>query len=206
MRREWGVEADEPVVLLASPIAAASGHKILIEAARILRAEGLSGVKFVLAGDEQRRGLAADIDRAIAKAGLQDMVRRTSRCADMPAAFLAASVAVAPSTRPGDFAGAAIEAQAMGTPAVVTDLGGAAEAVLAPPMVELSLRTGWRIPAGDAAALAAAVKAALDLGATARDRLALRAREHVEARFSIEQVCAETLLAYSACHPNDDEG
>lgn len=205
VRREWKVEVDEPVVLLASGITASSGHKVLIEAARILRAQGLGGAKFVMAGDEQGRGLAVEIDRAIAKAELQDMMRRVGRCADMPAALLAASVVAEPLTRPETFAGAAVEAQAMGTPVIVGDLGAAAEAVLAPPEVDESLRTGWRTPAGDAAALAAALKAALGLGATARDRLALRARGRVEASLSIEQACTETLDAYSASRPDGKE-
>ncbi len=205
VRREWRVEAHEPVVLMVSGMGAVSGPKILIEAARILRAQGLAGAKFILAGEAQSRSAAAEIDRAIARAELADMVRRVGRCADMAAALLAASVVAAPSLRPGDFASSAIEAQAMGTPVVVSDLGGAAEAVVAPPESDASLRTGWRTAAGDAIALAGAVKDALELGAAARDRLALRARAHVEANFSIEQVCAQTLDAYAACRSDRED-
>jgi glycosyltransferase involved in cell wall biosynthesis len=205
VRREWRVDAEEPVVLMAADLGVFGGPKLFIEAARILRAQGLAGVKFILAGETRSRSLAAEIDRAIMRAGLQDMARRVGRCGDMPAALLAASVVAAPSMRPGDFAGFAVEAQAMGTPVVVSDLGGAAEAVLAPPEIDASLRTGWRTPAGEATAFAAAVKEALELGAAARDRLALRARRHVEADFSIEQICAQTLDAYAACLPGRED-
>lgn len=198
LRREWKIEPDESVVLLAASLGPASGHKLFIEAARLLRAEGLTSAKFIIAGDEQRRGMGAEIDKAIAKAGLQDMVRRVGRCADLPAALLAASVVVAPSTRAEAFAGPVLEAQAMGTPVIVTDLGAAAELVNAPPEVDTSSRTGWRTPSGDPAALAASIQAALALGATARDQLGLRARTRVEMRFSIDQFCADTLDAYAA--------
>ncbi|WP_026606857.1 glycosyltransferase [Methylocapsa acidiphila] len=203
VRREWKVEAHEPVVLMAATISAACGQKALIEAARILRAQGLAGPKFILAGGEARRGLGVEIDRAIAQAELQDVMRRTGRCADLPAALLAASVLAAPVNQPGGEA-VAIEAQAMGAPAIVGNFGAVAETILAPPEVEETQRTGWVVSPGDPAALAAALKAALSLGATARDRLALRARENVERRFSLEQVCADTLAAYRSLRLNGE--
>ena len=116
----------------------------------------------------------------------------------MPAAFLAASVVAVPSTEPEAFGRSAVEAQAMGAPVVVSDLGAVPETVLAPPQVPAAMRTGWRVPAGDVAALADALKAALTLGASARDAMAARARAHVEAHFSLEKMVGETLDLYGA--------
>jgi glycosyltransferase involved in cell wall biosynthesis len=116
----------------------------------------------------------------------------------MPAAFLAASVVTVPSTEPEAFGRAAVEAQALGTPVVVSDLGAVPETVLAPPDVAPAARTGWRVPAGDAQALADAIEAALSLGASAREALAARARAHVEGRFSLETMVRATLDIYIA--------
>jgi glycosyltransferase involved in cell wall biosynthesis len=138
------------------------------------------------------------VDAAIASAGLIGLVRRTGYCADMPAALLAASVVVVPSTQPEAFGRVAAEAEAMGTPVVVSDLGALPEVVLAPPDVEAAARTGWRVKPGDARALAAAVIEALALGATARDDLSGRARSHILDRFSVTRMQAETLEAYAA--------
>jgi glycosyltransferase involved in cell wall biosynthesis len=52
------------------------------------------------------------------------------------------------------------------------------------------------VPAGDPAALAAAIREALNLQASARDALSLRAREHVRRRFSIEEMQRATLDVY----------
>ncbi|KTS15461.1 hypothetical protein NS229_27655, partial [Methylobacterium indicum] len=60
-----------------------------------------------------------------------------------------------------------------------------------------SERTGWRVPAGDAQALADALADALRLGASARDALVRRARRHVEAHFSLELMLADTLAIYA---------
>jgi glycosyltransferase involved in cell wall biosynthesis len=114
----------------------------------------------------------------------------------MPAALLAASLVTVPSTEPEAFGRSAVEAQAMGTPVVTSDLGAVAETVLAPPDVPSQERTGWRVPAGDAAALAEAIGTALSLGATAGDALAFRARAHVERHFSLERMVEDTLAVY----------
>lgn len=208
VRREWRVAPDERVVFLPEGARASGEHKLLMETARILTAQGLTGTKFILAGEGPDGGARAkDIDRSIAKAGLQDQdffVRRAGACADLPAALLAAAIVVAPSPRLEALPAIAIEAQAMGTPVIVADAGAASETVLAPPEIEASRRTGWRAPSGDARALAKAVIEILNLGATARDQLSLRARAHVETNFSIERACAATLDAYMAWQPSGE--
>ena len=90
----------------------------------------------------------------------------------------------------------AVEAQAMGTPVVVSDLGAIPETVLAPPDVPAQQRTGWRVPPGDAPALAEALKSALNLGASGRDTMNKRARAHVESKFSLDHMLSATLEVY----------
>jgi glycosyltransferase involved in cell wall biosynthesis len=202
IRREWRVAPDERVVFFTAEAGALSSHQTLIQAVRIVTGQGLPGTKFILSGNARSGGaLAKDIDRSIVKAGLQHLVRRADPCTDLPAALLTAAIVIAPSTRPEAFASLAVEAQAMGTPVIMVDVGVAPETVLAPPEIDASLRTGWRIPAANATALANVLIEILNLGATARDRLSLRARAHVQANFSIEQMCAQTLDVYAALQP-----
>ncbi|SFV08185.1 Glycosyltransferase involved in cell wall bisynthesis [Methylobacterium sp. 174MFSha1.1] len=198
LRRAWGVAPHERVVLLAARLTPWKGHRVLIEAAAALRAQGLSEFTVVLAGDPQgRTGYLREIDAMIAAHGLSAQVKRVGHCGDMPAAYRAASVVVVPSTEPEAFGRSAVEAQALGTPVVVSDLGAVPETVLAPPEVPAHERTGWRVPAGDPQALAGAVAEALHLGASARDALVRRARRHVETHFSLELMLADTLAIYA---------
>ena len=199
LRQAWGVPSDARIVLLAARLTAWKGQRVLIEAAAQLMQGGLTGVMFVLAGDPQgRKAYMREIDALIAQHGLGEVVRRTGHCADMPAAYMAASVVAVPSTEPEAFGRVAVEAQAMGTPVIVSELGAVPETVLAPPQAPAAARTGWRVPAGDAAALAAALQEVLGLGASAREALARRARAHVEQHFSLERMTGETLDAYVA--------
>jgi glycosyltransferase involved in cell wall biosynthesis len=199
LREAWGVAPHERVVLVAARLTEWKGQKVLIEAARLLRERGLEEVRYVLAGDAQgREAYARELDALIAGAGLTGIVSRVGHCADMPAALIAASVVAAPSTEPEAFGRSAVEAQAMGAMIVVSDSGAAPETVLAPPQTPEQARTGWRVPPGDAPALADALESALSLGATAREALAQRARAHVERHFSLEKMTGDTLAVYES--------
>lgn len=199
MRRSWLVAPDQKVVLLAARLTGWKGQRVLIDAAAILVRRGLRDAAFILAGDPQgREAYVKELDEQIAQNGLTGIVRRVGHVADMQAAFLAANVVTVPSTEPEAFGRVAVEAQAMGTPVVVSELGAVPETVLSPPEVRPELRTGWRVSPGDATALAEAVEVALALRPSARDALAERARRHVETHFSLERMVADTLDVYAA--------
>jgi glycosyltransferase involved in cell wall biosynthesis len=155
LRREWGVEPDDRIVLLAARLAPQKGQRVLIDAAKLLKARGYHDVRFILAGEEQgRANYARELDGRIAGAGLNGIVRRVGHCSDMAAAFLSADAVCAPSVEPEAFGRSAVEAQAMGAPVVVSNIGAAPETVLAPPEAADNERTGWRVPPDDAQALA----------------------------------------------------
>jgi len=202
LRETWGLAPHERVVLVAARLTAWKGQRILVEAAHLLQAHGLEDVRYILAGDAQGRdGYVRELDALIQKCGLAGVVSRVGHCDDMPAALMIASVLAVPSIDPEAFGRVAVEAQAMGAMVVASDRGAVAETVLAPPQTPAEARTGWRIPPGDPQALADALKAALTMGATAREAISRRARAHVESRFSLEQMTRETLAAYLSALP-----
>ncbi len=196
LRHAWQVAPDERIILLVARPSVWKGHKVLIEAVRALVESGARDLKLVFIG-ENRGASSKDIDQAIRASELGAMIRKVGVCADMPAALLAAAVVVVPSIEPEAFGRVAIEAQAVGTPVVVSDLGAVPETVLAPPDVEAARRTGWRVSPSDPLLLAEAMREALALGASGRDALALRAHEQVARRFAIDRMARETLDAYA---------
>jgi glycosyltransferase involved in cell wall biosynthesis len=197
LRREWGVLPHERIVLMPARLSARKGLGVVVEAVKLLAAQGAAqDCIVILAGDPHSESFRKTAESQIVRAGAERFMRIVGYCDDMPAAYLAAAAVMAPATVPEAFGRIGVEAQAMGAPVIVTNIGAAAEIVLAPPETPAQLATGWRVPAGDPAALAAAIREALNLQASARDALSLRAREHVRRRFSIEEMQRATLDVY----------
>ncbi len=143
------------------------GASVLIDAAaRLARMDACC----VLVGATQgREGFARQLRAQAQALGMADRLRLVGHCDDMPAALALADVVVSASLEPEGFGRAVIEAQAMGCLVIATDHGGAAETV------EHGV-TGWRVPSGDAGALAAALDAALALQPCDRRAVGARAR------------------------------
>ncbi len=195
---EWGLTDNRAVILQLARVTEWKGQRVLIEALRLLASEGRRDWVAVLAGDAQGRdGYLASLRAAITDAGLEDSIRLPGHCADPAAAMALCDVAVVPSTEPEAFGRAAVEAQAFGRPVIVSDLGAVPETVLTPPEAGESERTGWRVPAGDATALAAALGRVLALDTGEREAIGARARRHVETSFSLDLMTGATLAVYA---------
>jgi glycosyltransferase involved in cell wall biosynthesis len=184
LRSELGATEMGPLVVMVGRVTRWKGHAVLLEAAARLDRPDLRLV-FVGGGSD---ALVAELQRDIARLGLDGRVTFTGSRRDIPAVLAAADLAVSASTDPEAFGRAAIEAQAMGTPVIATDHGGSRETVLPG-------RTGWLVPPGDAAALAAALEEALsDLGRL--KAMGANGREHVLANFTTRQMLEKEFSAY----------
>lgn len=196
LRDAWGVGRDKRIVLHAARLTPWKGQGEVIEAARRLR-DRYSEAVYVLAGDAQGRDdYRADLLRRIADAKLDGAVRLVGHCADMPAAFAAATVTVVASVEPEAFGRAAAEAQAMQCPVISTNIGAPPETVKAVPTVPTDQRTGWLIPPNDGDALATALDEALTLSPESRAAIGQRARRNVIENFSQLAMQTSTLEVY----------
>jgi glycosyltransferase involved in cell wall biosynthesis len=92
---------------------------------------------------------------------------------------------------------AVLEAEAMGRPVVVSDLGAGPDVVLAPPAIPEERMTGLRFSAGDEAALAAALVRLFSMTEAARLAMGARAREWVVTHFNAPSVAEQTLRLYA---------
>jgi glycosyltransferase involved in cell wall biosynthesis len=187
LAQSWRLPPGAPVIMLPARLTRWKGAELLLDAMALMPSKHAYGV---LVGSDQGRHAYAD--RLVARAerlGLGGRIRFAGHCDDMPAALQLADVVVSASLKPEPFGRVVIEAQAMGRPVVVSDHGGAAETV------QPGL-TGWRVPPGDAAALADAMQAALSLDAQEKADLAERARDSVLTYFTTSAMQQATLAVY----------
>ena len=193
LRRAWGVAEGERrlKVLLAGRLTRWKGQGLMVEAMKILKARGEDRVLLLLAGDDQgRKGYRAELAAAIAEAGLEDAVKLVGHCDDMPAAYMLADVAVAPSLEPEAFGRTAVEPQVMARPVIASDHGATRETVLPG-------ETGWLVKPGDAEAWADALLRASDTGAAGRQTMGLAARTRARRLYSVDAMCEATLKVYA---------
>jgi len=189
LARHWRLPNGAPTVVLPGRLTAWKGQGVLIDA--VARLAG-RGVFCVLVGSDQgRRGYSAGLVRRAQRLGIAERLRLVGECDDMPAAMMLSDVVVHASTQPEAFGRVVVEAQAMGRPVIAADLGAPVETVA-------HGVTGWRVPAGDPVALAAAIDAALALTEEARQALAARARAAVLQRYTVRAMQQATLGVYQA--------
>ncbi|HEY7643474.1 MAG TPA: glycosyltransferase family 4 protein [Hyphomicrobiales bacterium] len=201
LRTAWDVPLGVRLVVMAARLTRWKGqHVALGAAARVLTRPDLQDVVLILAGDDQGRTAYSDeLRQRIAAMGLSERIRLTGHCADMPAAYLAASLALMPSIEPEAFGRVSAEAQAMGCPVIVSDLGALPETIVSPDRAKnAGDATGWVSPAGDEEALAERIVAALSMPREARDAMSAAARRHVAVNFSKAALQRETLRVYDS--------
>jgi glycosyltransferase involved in cell wall biosynthesis len=193
---QWGLEENDRIILHLARLTNWKGQHVLLSAfSRI--SDQFPDVQLVFAGDAQGRdSYRESLERDIEAHDLVNRVHIVGHCDDPSAAMALADVAAVPSIEPEAFGRAAVEAQALGTPVVVSNLGAVSETVKASPPFPPDERTGWIVPPGDAPAFAEALREALLLSDQQRDAISQRARRHVEDNFSLAQMCRRTLSIY----------
>lgn len=187
LARDWRLPDGVPVIMLPGRLTRWKGQSVLIDA---IARRGSKELRCLLVGaDQGRGGYRRELEQRIAQHGLDTVIHIIDRCNDMPAALKLADLVISASTDAEAFGRVAVEAQAMGKPVVATNHGGSRETVL-------DGNTGWLIPPGDPASLAAAIDAALSLDGPQRRAIAERAIAFVRANFNKQLMCARTLEVY----------
>lgn len=160
------------------------GHVHLVEAVRLLRAQGRR-VRAVIYGEGPER---TRLEARIAAAGLEGVIELPGQVADVPARLAGLDVFVQPSLSEA-LPLAVLEAMAAGLPVVVTDQGGAAELVR-------QGAGGAVARAGDPSSLAEALAGVLDQPLAARRAAGEAGHALVHARYGLATTAARYLTVY----------
>jgi glycosyltransferase involved in cell wall biosynthesis len=190
---DWQIEAgDERLVfVLPGRLTSWKGQSLAIDALGALDAAERDRIHLVLAGDDQgRKGYVTELEDKIIHHKLGGTVSIVGHTNDMPAAYMAADVVVAPSTRPEAFGRVAAEASAMGKSVIVADHGGQRETVI-------EGETGTRAEPGSAPALTACIRTLANLRPEARDAMGRAGQAYVREHFSKKQLQTATLNVYA---------
>lgn len=175
-----------PVVVLAARLLADKGVREFVQAARLLRQQGVAA-RFCLVGAVDPANPASLTDEELAQWASEGVIELWGLRTDMPEVLSAAHVVVLPSYREG-LPKVLLEAAACGRAVVTTDVPGCRDAI-APGV------TGVLVPVGKAAALADAIKGLINDPARCRS-MGDAGRTLAESVFDVRQVVAAHLRIY----------
>jgi glycosyltransferase involved in cell wall biosynthesis len=190
LMKAWRLPESAPLVLLPGRLTRWKGQLVLIDAVARLNRPELHTVILGSGNARYRRELEAAVERT----GAAGNFRFIEDSPDMAVAYMLAVVVVSASTAPDGFGRVVVEAQAMGRPVIATAHGGALETVRPG-------ETGLLVPPGDAAALAEAIAATLDLDPATRLALARHQIAHAREHFSSALMTRRTLDVYEELVP-----
>lgn len=173
----WRLPEQASVILVPMPLAPDMGHRVFLEALAALRDEPVFAV--LVGQAAHASGMRGEIEKTIAELGLNGKAIMPDYCPDLPAACWLTNVVVAPNLAPRGLNPELLAAQALGRPVIVSDVGANREMVL-------SGETAWVVPAGDAAALAEALREATRLNTSQCLALAERTHNFIAGRFPHE--------------------
>ncbi len=180
-RRACGEDAK--VVGCVGVLEQRKGHRFLLEAAALLKAQGLN-LRYRIAG---AGSLRPQLQQYAVRLGLENDVRFLDFVNDMTAFLADIDLFVMPSLFEG-LGVAALEAMAAGKPVIATRVGGLVEAVR-------DEVTGLLVAPGDAAALAQAITRLVQDRVLAAS-MAVQGRARVEQQFSLEQMASQNESYY----------
>ena len=191
-RAAWGIEAGEtrPVLLLACRLTRWKGQALAIEAVAGLKDEGQEAILVLVGDDQGRAAYTAELKALAEKLGLEDLVRFAGHDDDMPAAYLAADLVLAPSIKPEAFGRTAVEPQVMGRPVLAAAHGAATETVL-------EGQTGWLVEPGSADAWSRALVEAVTAAPALWAEMGQAGRIRASALYSLDAMCKATLAVYA---------
>lgn len=186
-RADCGAGPGDLLVGAVGNVRPAKDFGTLLEAAALVRAQR-PNVRFAIAGD-QRSPLMEPLTRQVERLGLQEHVRFLGFRNDAAALMSSFDLVVSSSHTEGLPLGI-VEAVGLGTPVVLTSVGGV------PEVVE-SGRTGILVPPRNPAALAAGILEALAHPERGRTMADAGSRD-VRARFNARRMCDDYQELYSA--------
>jgi glycosyltransferase involved in cell wall biosynthesis len=184
----WQVPDSAPILLLPGRITALKGQDVLLRA--LARLRHTDAVAVFVGEPKQNDRFGSRLAALTQELGLSERVRFAGHCDDIAAAMKLADIVISASVEPEAFGRTIIEAQAMRRLVVASDHGGTVETIA-------HGETGWRVPPGDAAALAEALDALLDLSPDARAAIGDAARESVQAHYTVRAMQDATLAVYA---------
>lgn len=186
LSNKWNLPEDRKIILMPARFTAWKGHEFLIDSLTKVKNEFFC---VMVGSDHGHKNFRKKVEEKIVKNGLAEKVKIFGICKDMSTAYSLSHLVISPSVKPEAFGRIAIEAQAAGKVIISTKIGGALETII-------DGETGFLAEVGDKEKLAQLIDRVLDMPGDELEKIGKAARKNIEANFSNEKLCNETIALY----------
>ncbi len=174
LSRLWRLPEAATVILMPLPLSPGMGHEVLLDAIATMKHENVFTV--MIGSDRQSVGYRSVIEQKITQLDLHGRVIMPEFCTDWPAAFWLAHALVLPNSIPRGQSLELLAAQAIGRPAIVSEVGANKQMVL-------DGTIAWIVPPDDHRAVAVALREAVHMDGRQRVTLGHTIRLAIEENF-----------------------
>ena len=187
----WKVEKKNFILLLPGRLTRWKGQEIFIESLNLLM-EDYNNENFhavILGSDQGRDVYSKKLLLLVERYRLGKKITFIKNCKEMPLAYKLSDLVVSSSIEPEAFGRVAVEAQAMSTPIVASDIGGSRETVL-------NGKTGLLYKYNDPKELAKAINKIMKMNKQSLSLMGELGRKNVEKKYNVDQMCQTTFTEY----------
>lgn len=189
IKNHYQIPNNKTLVLLPGRITRWKGQDIFIKALAALNNPQLHGL---IVGRIDSHEYYQELQTLISQLKLQAQIQFIDECFDIAPLYALADITVSTSRKPEAFGRVAVEAQAMHSTIIATNIGAARETVL-------DNQTGFLITPDDPHSLSNALRHALNLSEAEKIELHQYARKRVTTTFNKQQMLQQTLAVYQEC-------
>lgn len=171
-----------PLILLPASFLELKGHKVAIEAAKIV-IEKYKDARFIFAGELYEDEYIREIQKQIKDEQLSQNILMPGQCEDIAAGYAVCDIVISTTTTSETFGYTIVEAQAMKKPIIATKVGATGETMKEEGKHPKGEMTGWRIPPNDPIKLAEVIIRILEMDKSKLDKITERGQKLVTQNF-----------------------
>ena len=193
IKKLWNVSDNKKIILLPARLTKWKGHLVAIEAINLLKKENFfDQIYFIFAGEKKgAEKYLKKLVKAIEKNKIQKNVKIVERIENMPLAYQAADIILAPSIEPEPFGRIPIEAQAAGKIIIASDHGAVKDTI-----IDGDNFTGFKVKPNEPVSLSDAIKKSILISDEELVKIQQRGFLNIKNNFSLETMCKKTLKVY----------
>ncbi len=193
IKKLWEVDDNNKVILFPARLTKWKGHLVTIEAINLLKNENFfDQTYFIFAGEKKgAEKYLKKLVKSIEKYELKKNIKLVERIENMPLAYQAADIILAPSIEPEPFGRIPIEAQAAGKIIIASDHGAVKDTI-----IDGNNFTGFKVKPNEPASLSDAIKKSILISDEELVKIKKRGILNIKNNFSLETMCKKTLEVY----------